>query len=146
MVAFRCYGTTRADGAHRDRWRAALPPEFNGNVDAELELRQLDRVLEEPYFKDLEHRCEGLIEIRKEFWLGPEDPRLRHERTLPNGRLRRLKVVIRVLGFGSATDFVLLWAFRKRGGPDYGPACRSALIRKAGVERDGKRARPCRFP
>jgi hypothetical protein len=41
---------------------------------------------------------------------------------------------------------VLLYGFRKRGGPDYGPACRAALNRKRGVEHDGRRARRCRFP
>jgi hypothetical protein len=40
----------------------------------------------------------------------------------------------------------LLYGFRKRGEPDYGPACHAARNRKAGVERDGRRARPCRFP
>jgi hypothetical protein len=41
---------------------------------------------------------------------------------------------------------VLLFGFRKRGGSDYGPACRSALNRKRGVKRNGQRARPCHFP
>jgi hypothetical protein len=41
---------------------------------------------------------------------------------------------------------VLLYGFQKRGGPDYGPACHAALNRKRGVQRNGRRAQPCRFP
>jgi hypothetical protein len=40
----------------------------------------------------------------------------------------------------------LLYGFRKRGERDYGVACHAALNRKRGVERDGRRAQPCRFP
>ena len=81
--------------------------------------------------------------------VGLDDPRSQNERRRQRkGRRRpeRPKINIRILSFGTEVDFVLLYGFRKRGEPDYGPACHAALNRKAGVERDGRRARPCRFP
>ena len=147
MVAFRCYAAGGIGGeGHRDAWRAALPPEFYGDVDGQLELLQQHQSLEDRrYFKELRGKCTGLTEIRIEFELEPDDVRVRHERTDPRRR-KRPKVVIRILGFGSAGGFVLLYAFRKRGEPDYGPACHAALNRKNGVDRDEQRARPCVFP
>lgn len=149
MVAFRCYSGSSVEGRHEDAWRAALPFEFNGEVDAELELLQYHRTLEDKrYFKALRGRCAGLTEVRIEFELEPDDPRSQSESTRGRRgqRPKRPKINIRILGFGTAVDFVLLYGFRKRGEPNYGPACRAALNRKAGVERHGRRARPCRFP
>jgi hypothetical protein len=150
MVAFRCYIGSSVGGRHEEAWRAALPPEFNGEVDAELEFLQYHKTLEdERYFKALRGRCAGLTEIRIGFELEPDDPRSQNESTRRERKGRRPgrpKIHIRILGFGSAVDFVLLYGFRKRGEPDYGPACHAALNRKDGVERDGQRARPCRFP
>jgi hypothetical protein len=149
MVAFRCYSGSSDEGGHEDAWRAALPPAFNGEVDAELELLQHHRTLEDKrYFKALRGRCAGLTEVRIEFELEPDDPRSQNQSTWRRGgrRPKRSKINIRILGFGTAVNFVLLYGFRKRGEPDYGPACHAALNRKAGVERDGRRARPCRFP
>jgi hypothetical protein len=135
MVAFRCYNPTGAT-AERCAWRTPLPPEFDSEVDASLELLGRDTTLEESrQFKDLIGKCRGLTEILIDFELDPDEDRKKPE-----------QVHIRILGFGTADDFVLLYGFRKRGGPDYGPACHSALNRKQGVERDGGRARPCRFP
>jgi hypothetical protein len=135
-------------GQHDDAWRAALPPEFNGDVDGQLELLQKHKTLEdERYFKVLRGRCDGLTEIRIEFELKPDDPRSRQESIRPRKkRPTRPKIVIRILGFGTDNDFVLLYAFRKRGGPDYGQACHAALNRKTGVDKDGRRARSCDFP
>jgi hypothetical protein len=150
MVAFRCYSGAGAGGRHDDAWRAAIPAEFNGEVDAELELLQQHRTLEDnQYFKPLHGRCAGLMEVRIEFELELDDPRSQHERMRHRkGRSRpeRPKIIIRILGFGSADDFVLLYGFRKYGEPDYGPACHSALNRKRRVEHDERRARPCQFP
>jgi hypothetical protein len=149
MVAFRCYSGFSVGGQHEEAWRAALPPEFNAEVDAELELLQYHRTLEDKrHFKALHGRCAGLTEVRIEFELERDDPRSQNERTQrrKGRRPKRPKVAIRILGFGTAVDFVLLYGFRKLGGPDYGPACHAALNRKTGVERDGGRARPCRFP
>lgn len=149
MIAFRCYSGSSAVGPHDDAWRAALPPEFNGDVDGQLELLQTHKSLEDRrYFKELRGKCDGLTEIRIDIELEPDDPRLRHEDDPAprKKRPRRPKIIIRILGFGDANDFVLLYAFRKRGGPDYGPACHSALNRKYGVDKDGLRARPCSFP
>jgi hypothetical protein len=150
MVAFRCYSGSSVRSRHEDAWRAALPPEFNGEVDAELELLQRHRTLEDKrYFKALRARCAGLTEVRIEFELEPDDPRSQNEimqRHKGRRRPKRPKIIIRILGFGTAVDFVLLYGFRKRGEPDYGSACHAALNRKTGVEHDGRRARPCRFP
>jgi hypothetical protein len=150
MVAFRCYSGTSAGERHDDAWRAAIPAEFNGEVDAELELLQQHRTLQDKqYFKPLRRRCAGLIEVRIEFELELDDPRTQHEsmrRRKGRSRPERPKVIIRILGFGSADDFILLYGFRKYGEPDYGPACHSALNRKRGVEHDERRAPPCQFP
>lgn len=147
MVTFRCYSGS-VETQSQEAWCGALPPEFNGEVDAELHLLRLHRTLDdERFFKPLRGRCAGLTEIRIAIEVAPDDARIEHEN--PQRGRRRLawfKIDIRVLGFGAASDFVLLYAFRKRGGPDYGPACHAALNRKDGVKRDGGRARPCRFP
>jgi hypothetical protein len=136
MVAFRCYSPAGEAADHFDAWRAALPPEFNSAVDAELELIGRDRTLEQSgRFKALRGRCRGLTEIMIDFEVEPDAQ-----------RPKRKEIHIRLLGFADVDDFVLLYGFRKRGGPDYGPACHSALNRKHGVERDGRRTRPCRFP
>lgn len=136
MVSFRRYNPSGSEAEGLDAWRAALPPEFNSAVDVELELIGRDRSLEESgCFKPLRGKCLGLTEILIDFEFDPDEDRKKSE-----------KVHIRILGFGSAADFVLLYGFRKRGGSDYGPACHAALNQKRGVERDGRRARPCRFP
>lgn len=102
----------------------------------ELELAGRDKTLEESgRFKPLRGKCRGLTEILIDFEIDRDD----HHAS-------RKQVHIRILGFGTADDFVLLFGFRKRGGSDYGPACRSALNRKRGVKRNGQRARPCHFP
>jgi hypothetical protein len=81
VVAFQCYSGSSVGGRHQDAWRAALPPEFNGEVDAELELLQHHRTLEDKrYFKDLRGRCAGLTEIRIGFELELDDPRSQNER------------------------------------------------------------------
>jgi hypothetical protein len=148
MVAFRCYSPSGSD-AHEDAWRAALPPEFNSEVDVALEVLQRHRTLDdERYFKALRGSCQGLTEIRIDFELEPDDPRSQAEKTKPRKGKRRQKpkIVIRILGFGTAENFVLLYGFRKRGDSEYGPACRSARNRQEGVNRDERRAIPCRFP
>jgi len=135
MVAFRCYSPsgTKKRGFHV--WYDGLSPDFRSVVDVELELASRDKTLEESgRFKALRGKCRGLTEILIDFEIEPDVGTKREE------------VHIRILGFGTAEDFVLLFGFRKRGGPDYGPACRSAHNRKRGVKRDGRRARPCRFP
>lgn len=148
MVAFRCYSAP-STGEAGDAWRAALPPEFNHEVDTALEVLQRHRTLaDKRYFKALRGRCRGLTEIRIEFELEPDDPRYEKRTRRRGGRPRptRAKINIKILGFGTPDDFVLLYGFRKHGEPNYGPACHAALNRKQGVERYGWRARPCRFP
>jgi hypothetical protein len=150
MVAFRCYSGSSAGERHDDAWRAALPPEFNSEVDTALEVLQRHRTLDDKrYFKPLRRRCNGLTEIRIDFELELDDPRAQREverRHKGRRRPERPKIILRILGFGTADDFVLLYGFQKRGEPEYGPACHAALNRKAGVERDGRRAPPSRFP
>jgi hypothetical protein len=136
MVAFRCYSPSgeRRRGFHA--WYDALSAEFRAIVDTQLELIGHDDSLEASgQFKALRRRCLGLTEIKIDFLeINPDET-------------EGDKVHIRILGFGTAADFVLLLGFRKYGDSQYGPACRSALNRKRGVERDGRRrTRPCRFP
>lgn len=135
MVAFRCYNPSGTKDRGFHAWCDELPPEFRSAVDVELELAGRDKTLEESgRFKDLRGKCLGLTEILIDFEIDVGDGKENHE-----------EVHIRILGFGAADDFVLLFGFRKRGGPDYGPACHSAHNRKRGVEHDGRRAQPCRF-
>jgi hypothetical protein len=136
MVAFRCYNPAGSHDETLDAWRAALPAAFYSAVDVELELISRDQSLTESgRFKELRGRCLGLTEIIIDFELDPDEVRKKPE-----------KVHIRILGFGTADDFVLLYGFQKGGGPHYGPACHAALNRKRGVQRNERRARPCRFP
>jgi hypothetical protein len=78
--------------------------------------------------KELDGSCEGLTEIIVELLGADEQPE--HYRLLG------------FLGPGKM-EFTLLFEFQKRIDSDYGAACRSALIRKEGVLRDGRRAPPC---
>jgi hypothetical protein len=128
MVAFRCYDPSNARGGFHE-WYDDLSPECRSAVDAILELGARDRTLEQSgLFKALRGKCLGLSEVLVDF------------------AMNRKTIHIRILGFGRPDDFVLLLGFRKRGGPDYGPACHAAHNRKKGVEHDRRRARPCRFP
>jgi hypothetical protein len=69
MVSFRCYNG-------RDSWRAAIPAEFDDEVDTALEVLQQRRSLhDERYFKELRGRCEDLTEVRVDFELELDDPR-----------------------------------------------------------------------
>jgi hypothetical protein len=135
MIAFRCYNPSGKPGRGFHSWYDGLSPEYRSAVDAELQLLQRDKTLEESHrFKALRGKCLGLTEILIDFLIDDDDPKKREE------------VHIRILGVGTAEDFVLLVGFRKRGGSDYGPACNSAHNRKRGVEHDDRRARPCQFP
>jgi hypothetical protein len=143
MVAFRCYNPSGGGG--REAWRVPIPPAFDADVDLAMEIRERERTLEDKrYFKALRGRCEGLIQILIDIPLDPNDPRARKPQKAAK-RPKQEKVPIRILGFGTVDDFVLLYGFRKYGEPDYGPACHSAFNRKTGVEKDGGRARPCSF-
>jgi len=134
MVAFRCYNPSDIERRGFHAWYDGLSPDFRAAVDVELRLAERDRSLEESgRFKSLRGRCRGLTEILVDFVIDRDDA------------TRSEEIHLRILGFGTANDFVLLLGFRKRGGSDYGPACRSAHNRKRGVERNGRRARPCRF-
>ena len=127
MITFRCY-ETKTVGIHR--WLGDQPPEFRAEIDAVLELIQAAKGLDEILsVKALRGKCDGLTEIKIDFSLETE------------------LIHIRILGYETRnSEFILLFPFRKRGGPDYGTACRSAFTRKRGVERDERRAQPCRFP
>jgi hypothetical protein len=147
MAAFRCYNPADAGGDAREAWRMPIPSAFDADVDAAMEIREQERTLEDKrYFKSLRGRCEGLTEVLIDITLESDDPRrTQKQQKVKIKRSPREKVAIRVLGFGSAENFVLLYGFRKYGGPDYGPACHSALNRRLGVDRDDRRARPCSF-
>src|ERR1700680_742462 len=104
MVAFWCYSGSGPGGEPAEQWRAALPPEFNDEVDVRLELLQRHKTLEDKrYFKALRGRCAGLTEIRIEFELELDDPRAQHEtqrRRKGRRRPERPKIIVRILGFG----------------------------------------------
>lgn len=143
MVAFRCYNP---GGNERDAWRDAIPPVFDAEVDAAMEVRERERTLDnERYFKELRGDLADLTEVLIDFELEQDDPRVQKPAKGHGRRSRREQVHIRILGFGNVDDFVLLYGFRKDGGPHYGPAGNSAINRKVGVEKDGRRAQPCRF-
>src|SRR5690348_13327086 len=101
MVAFSCYHPTGAKAGARCAWRAPLPEQFDAEVDAQLQFLSLDWELG-VQFKELRTSCEGLTEIIIELELPPSGARRNKE-----------QVHIRILGFGSADHFVLLYAFRK---------------------------------
>jgi hypothetical protein len=128
MVAFRCY-ESKTVGV--DRWLATQRPEIRAEVDGALELLQPESSLRGlPAVKPLRGKCKGLTEIKIDFSLGDAE------------------IHIRILGYEGPgrSEFTLVWPFAKRGGADYGPACRSAQQRKRGIERYGKNVRPCTFP
>jgi hypothetical protein len=137
MAAFRCYNPSRKRGQGFHAWLDRLPPEHRAAVDFVLTQIQAERNIRYEHhgglFKVLRGKCLGITEIKIDFLVESDDgDELVH---------------IRILGFEtSTTDFTLLHGFRKFGGPDYGPACRTALNRKQRVNRDGSRARPCTFP
>jgi hypothetical protein len=76
--------------------------------------------------------CEGLTEIEIDFLS------------------RKKKICLRILGFAGPgrDEFTLLTGFErgKDAAAVFGYYCPQAHERKEGVMRDGKRARPCRFP
>jgi hypothetical protein len=129
MVALRCYESKTA-GIHR--WLNIQPPVYRAEIDSVLELLQATTNLRWiEWVKPLRGKCKGLTEIKIDFDDDESDT----------------KIHFRILGYQTRNgEFVLLFPFRKFGGPEYGPACRSAFGRMRGVERDGQRAQPCRFP
>ena len=123
MVAFWCYNLGVVG---IDRWYDGLPTDVRAEVDAALELIQATTIEDAEDAEDLKPlrgRCGGLTEVKIEFVL--------------NGQQYHLRI-LGVYGPGRS-DFTLLWPFFKHGGPDYGPACRSANTRKRGLEKHDDR-------
>jgi hypothetical protein len=123
---FRCYalgGTGSYNG-----WYASLPVQVQTEIDNVLEILGATRKWPKELAKELEGSCEGLAEIIVEL-LGADEQSEHY----------------RLLGFfgPGRMEFTLLVGFRKTTDSDYGAACRSALTRKEGVIRDGRRAPPC---
>jgi hypothetical protein len=123
---FRCYalgGTGSYNG-----WYASLPVQVQTEIDNVLEILAATRKWPKELAKELDGSCEGLAEIIVEL-LGADEQSEHY----------------RLLGFfgPGRMDFTLLFGFRKTTASDYGAACRSALTRKEGVIRDGRRAPPC---
>jgi hypothetical protein len=131
MVAFYCYNPSGRKGRGFHAWYDYLSAEHRSEIDVALELIENDKTLEESgCFKELRGRCLGLTEIKIDF---------------PDHQAQRGEAHFRILGYGTPDRFVLLYGFQKRGERDYGHACRSANTRKRSVEKDGRRARECRF-
>jgi hypothetical protein len=131
MVAFYCYNPSGRKGRGFHAWYDSVSAEHRAEIDAALELIERDETLAESgRFKDLKGRCLGVTEIKIDF---------------PDDQARRGEVHFRILGYGTADRFVLLCGFQKHGEREYGYACHSANTRKRSVEKDGRRARKCRF-
>jgi hypothetical protein len=123
---FRCYdlGGSSSYGGQYD----ALPIYVQTEIDSVLEILVATRTWPETLSKELRGSCYGLVEIIVEL-LGPDDQPEHY----------------RLLGFygPDKMEFTLLFIMKKETDSDYGPACRSALPRKDGVIKDGRRAPPC---
>lgn len=121
---FRCYAPSGV-GSGFHTWYDALTPEIVAEFDRCISLLRPVRNWSEPEFKPLVGACAGLEEIR--FEVAGRD--------------------YRVLGFTGPRwlEFTLLLGFEKITTSSYGPACRSAHTRKAGVIRDVRRAPYCDF-
>jgi hypothetical protein len=123
---FRCYDLG-GSGSYNG-WYATLPVYVQTEIDNVLEILAATREWPKELAKELRGSCEGLAEIIIEL-LGPDEQ----------------PVPYRLLGFfgPERRQFTLLFGFRKKIDSDYGPACRSALVRKEGVLKDGNRAPAC---
>ena len=132
MVAFRCYDPSANRGGGIHGWYDGLNPRFRAEIDTALELLGLEDSFDGvDAVKPLRGACEGLTEIIIEF---EQD---------------EIEIHIRILGFDGPgrKEFTLLLGFEKTNNDAiYGPHCRAAHARKAGVIRDGRRAPECRFP
>lgn len=134
MITFLCYDPSADGTGGIHEWYFGLPAKYRAEVDSALELLSLeDNLLGQPEVKELRGACEGLTEIKIDF-------------TTPNNEDE--PVHLRILGCGrNKREFILLFGFEKiRQNAEYGAACRSAHQRRWGVAKDGRRARPCRFP
>jgi hypothetical protein len=126
---FRCYDLGGA-GSYNG-WYGSMPVEVQTEVDNVLEILAATRKWPdgpEELTETMRGACAGLVEIRVEM-------------PSPNETILHY----RLLGFfgPGKMEFTLLYGFKKTNDSDYGPACRCALTRKQGVERDGSRAPPC---
>lgn len=126
---FRCYALG-GPGSYNG-WYATLPVEAQTEIDNVLDILAATRDWPsgpDEITEEMRGACAGLIEIRVEM-PGPNETILHY----------------RLLGFfgPGKMEFTLLFGFRETNVADYGPACRSALMRKEGVQRDGRRAPPC---
>src|SRR5580692_2593157 len=135
MVACACYDPSADGHGGIHIWYQAQLPAVRSAIDAALEVMSHEAVLDEhPAFKPLRGKCLGLVEVKIDF-------------PLKQGK-RTEQIHVRLLGPHDppTTDFLLLTGFLKKGGPDYGPACHQAHNRNRATQRDGNRAKPCRFP
>ena len=123
---FRCYAVGGV-GSYNG-WYASLSVRVRTEIDNVLDILAATRNWPEELGKELRGACDGLAEIIVEV-PGTDE-------TTDNYRL---------LGFfgPEQMEFTLLFGFKKENNSDYGAACRSALTRREGVVRDGRRAPPC---
>ena len=132
MLAFECYDPSSDGTGGFHAWYASLSAVFQAQVDTALEDLALERnVSSAKIIESLHGACAGLLEIKIDF--GPDEDHLTSLRILCFERSRRTLTLL--VGFEKTPTAI-----------SYGPHCRSALERKNGVTRDGRRAKPCQFP
>src|SRR5262245_9077047 len=133
MVVFRCYDP-RSDGTGGiHRWyEREISSEVRSAIDAVLELMSREAQLDgHPKFKSLRGKCSGLAEIKVDIPIKSA----KNKQSKKKRRRERTEINVRILGPDNPPNshFILLIGFIKRGGSDYGPACRQAHNRKEGV-------------
>jgi hypothetical protein len=148
MVVFRCYDPS-SDGSGGIHWwyDRQITPEVRSAIDSALELMSREAQLDgHPKFKPLRGKCSGLAEIKIDIPI--ERAENSDRRPKRKRRRERTEINVRILGCNNApnTHFTLLTGFIKKGGSDYGPACRQAHSRSKGVSKNAEKAKPCSFP
>lgn len=144
-VRFRCYNPSENGGGFH-AWYDGLPAEVQGVADATLEtLLNSRRPWPDALYERLRGACYGLAEIKIEVER-PDAERDDDDEEAEDAEVPTEHYRILAWEGPGRNDITLLFGFKKENNADYGPACRSALRRRDGVKRNGKRAKPCAFP
>jgi len=126
MPRLRCYDPSGTGSGGIYTWLGTLRPEVLAAVDAAVEIVGAARHLtdlSDRLYKPLRGRCTGLGEIIVEFDTG---------RKTAKGRSNFEHYRILTYEGPNRDELTLLHGFQKAGGPDYGPACRTAYTASEG--------------